>query len=139
MLKKVLATAAVAASVVGATGAAATPAMATSDDRGGQSANGNGSKQAYGNTTTGGYMSPNMSLVNGSLNKPCIAVPFNKLNAQSIAALLNIGVQDILTSANHQTCTENSSLSDGDDPLSHLLEDFPIISQNGAGNANNVH
>ena len=78
MLKKVCATAAVAASVIGVSGAAAAPAMAVGDGNGSVATqNGNGSKQVYGNTTTGGYMSPNMALVNGSLNNPCVAVPLN--------------------------------------------------------------
>jgi hypothetical protein len=138
VIKKVLATAAVAASVVGASGAVAAPAMAVGDVNDNVTTqNGNGSNQVYGNTTTGGQMSPNMALVNGSLNKPCIAVPFNKLQAQSIVALVNVGVQDILTSANNQNCTENSTQVDGDDPLSHLLSDgIPVLSQNGAGNGN---
>lgn len=132
MIKKTLATVAVAASVVGAAGMA-TPAMAVGgDDEGATSVNGNGSKQIYGNTTTGGYMSPNISLINGSLNKPCITIPPN-VDVQNLVQVLAIpiGVQDVLTSKNSQTCTENSTQVDGDDPLSHVLSDLSLLSENG--------
>lgn len=132
MIKKVLATAAVAASVVGVAGVTAAPAMAVGD-QGHTSANGNKAMQNYGNTTTGGYMSPNMSLVNGSLNKPCIALP-GKINAGSLVGLVPVTVQDVLSSTNNQSCVENSSQVDGDDPLSHLLENIDLLSGNGAGN-----
>ncbi|MBB1255106.1 RdlA protein [Streptomyces sp. OF3] len=134
MIKKVLATAAVAASVVGAAGVAATPAMAIGN-QGHTNVNGNDSIQKYGNTTTGGYMSPNMSLINGSLNKPCIALLPNKANVGSVVGLVPITVQDILTSSNSQACVENSNQVDGDDPLSHVLERIELLSRNGAANA----
>ncbi|MBB1255105.1 rodlin [Streptomyces alkaliterrae] len=134
MIKKVLATAAVAASVVGAAGVAATPAMAIGND-GHTNVNGNGAKQVYGNTTTGGYMSPNMSLVNGSLNKPCVAALPNKLNVGSVVGVVPVTVQDILTSSNSQACVENSNQIDGDDPLSHVLNRIELLSRNGAANA----
>jgi hypothetical protein len=137
VLKKVCATAAVAASVVGVSGAAAAPALALGDGNGSVATqNGNGSKQVYGNTTTGGKMSPNMSLVNGSLNKPCVAVPLSKTHVLNGIGLVGVNVNDILTSQNNQNCTENSTQTDGDDPLSHLLEEVPIVSQNGAANGN---
>ncbi|MCX2971220.1 MULTISPECIES: rodlin [Streptomyces] len=131
MIKKVLATAAVAASVVGVSGAVAAPALAI-EDTGHDTASGNGSAQVYGNTTTGGYMSPNMSLVNGALNKPCITLLPNKANVGSVVGLIPITVQDILTSNNAQSCTENSTQIDGDDPLSHVLSDIPILANNGS-------
>ncbi|MDK1473923.1 rodlin [Streptomyces sp. 549] len=132
MIKKTLATAAVAASVVGVAGMAATPAMAVGD-HGHTTTNGNGAMQKYGNTTTGGYMSPNMSLVNGSLNKPCVVVLGDKANVGSLVGLVPITVQDILTSSNAQNCTENSSQIDGDDPLSHVLSEISLLSENGSG------
>ncbi|MGW7353014.1 rodlin [Streptomyces sp. Z26] len=136
MLKKVLATAAVAASVVGVSGAIAAPAMAVGDEHGGQeSVTGNGSMEMYGNTTTGGKMSPNMALVNGSLNNVCVGVPINKVDATSLVGLVPVGVQDLLTSSNNQNCADNSTQIDGDDPLSHLLEDIPVLSENGANTA----
>jgi hypothetical protein len=138
LLKKVCATAAVAASVVGVSGAAAAPALALGDGNGSVATqNGNGSKQVYGNTTTGGYMSPNMALVNGSLNKPCVAVPVTKTNVlNGLGLVAGVNVNDVLTSQNNQNCTENSTQVDGDDPLSHLLEEVPVISQNGTTNGN---
>lgn len=139
MLKKVCATAAVAASVVGVSGAAAAPALALGDGNGSVATqNGNRSNQVYGNTTTGGVMSPNMSLVNGSFNKPCVAVPVTKTNVlDGISGIgAGVNVNDVLTSQNNQNCTENSTQVDGDDPLSHLLEEVPVISQNGAANGN---
>ncbi|KJY43612.1 RdlA protein, partial [Streptomyces sp. NRRL B-1568] len=48
----------------------------------------------------------------------------------------NIGLQDvpILTSQQQQQCTDNSTINDGDDPLSHLVDEIPILSGNGSGN-----
>ncbi|WP_129842158.1 rodlin [Streptomyces sp. RFCAC02] len=130
MIKKTLATVAIAASAFAVAGAAAAPAMAIGgDEEGTSSVNGNGSDQVYGNTTTGGYMSPNISLVNGSLNKPCIAVP--NLQAQNIVGLVNVGLQDVITGDPQQNCTENSTQTDGDDPLSHILSDLSLLSENG--------
>lgn len=75
-----------------------------------------------------------MSLIQGTLNKPCIAI--GKLGLQSVLALINIGVQDvpILTSQQQQQCTDNSTVNDGDDPLSHILDEIPIVSGNGSAN-----
>ncbi len=126
MIKKILATAAVVVSAVGVTAA---PAMAIGNHHGPSSANGNGSKQEYGNTTTGGYMSPQIGLVQGSLNKPCVALP---TQLDTITGAASLGVQDILTQPQTQQCTEDSSQVKGDDPLSHILSDIPLLSGNGA-------
>ena len=75
MIKKVLATAAAAASIVGVAAAAAPAAMAIGNQHGTSSVNGNGARQYFGNSTTYGYMSPQIGLIQGSLNKPCIALP----------------------------------------------------------------
>ncbi|MFF7725141.1 rodlin [Streptomyces sp. NPDC008001] len=134
MLKKVLTTAAVTVTAVGTiTG----PAMAIGDDQ--DVANGNAAHTGYGNTKTGGKESPQMSLIQGTLNKPCIGI--GKIGLQSLIALLNIGIQDvpILTSQQQQQCTDNSTISDGDDPLSHILDEIPIISGNGSGNKGGGH
>ncbi|MBY8887872.1 RdlA protein [Streptomyces sp. PTM05] len=128
MIKKILATAAVVVSAVGVTAA---PAMAIGNNHGPSSANGNGSDQVYGNTTTGGYMSPQIGLVQGSLNKPCIGLPV-KGDVGSVVGLVPITVQDILTQPQIQQCTENSSQVKGDDPLSHILDNIPVLSGNGA-------
>ncbi|WP_234306685.1 rodlin [Streptomyces sp. NRRL F-2799] len=86
-MKKLWATAAVAASVAGLAGAAAPQALAIGDDHGTTSFSGNGASQSFGNSATYGNMSPQLALVQGSLNKPCIGLPA-KLNAQSLVALV---------------------------------------------------
>lgn len=70
MIKKVLATGAVAASILGL---GATQAMAIGD-AGTTSINGNGASQSFGNAETHGDGSPQFGLVQGSLNKPCIGL-----------------------------------------------------------------
>ena len=131
-MKKLWATAAIAASVAGVTAATAAPALAIGNDDV-KTINGNGAVQKYGNQATHGDMSPQLSLVQGSLNKPCIGLPA-KVNAQSILALVNVGVQDIpiLSAPQNQQCTENSSQIKGDEPLSHILDNIPVLSGNGA-------
>ncbi len=128
MIKKVLATAAVVVSAVGVTAA---PAMAIGNNHGPSSSNGDGAEQTYGNTTTGGYMSPQIGLVQGSLNKPCVGLPA-KADVGSLIDLIPISAQDVLTQPQNQQCTENSSQVKGDDPLSHVLSDIPVLSGNGA-------
>ncbi|QES48708.1 RdlA protein [Streptomyces venezuelae] len=133
MLKKIMATAATAAAVVGAGAAMATPAMAIGNDNGVNTVNGNGAQQIYGNQKTHGDMSPQLSAVQGTLNKPCIALPV-KVNAQSLVGLTPIGVQDInvLSNPQNQQCTENSTQAKGDEPLSHILSNIPILSGNAS-------
>ncbi|MCC3768443.1 rodlin [Streptomyces sp. UNOC14_S4] len=129
MLKKVLATAALTATAVGTMAA---PALAIGNE--GDVANGNASKTGYGNTHTGGKQSPQMSLIQGTLNKPCLAI--GKAGIQSLIGLINVGVQDlpILTQQAQQQCTDNSTISQGDAQLSHILDEIPIVSGNGSGN-----
>ncbi|MFG2500418.1 rodlin [Streptomyces sp. NPDC048441] len=135
MIKKGMAAAAVAVSVVGMSAAAAPSAMAIGDDHGTTSLSGNDAKQAYGNSATYGNMSPQMALIQGSLNKPCIGLPA-KANVTSLVGLVPIGVQDIpiLSAPQNQQCVENSTQAKGDEPLSHILDDIPVLSGNGAGN-----
>ncbi|WP_326700699.1 rodlin [Streptomyces sp. NBC_01754] len=132
MIKKVLATGAVAASVLGLS---ATSAMAIGDDMGTTVVNGNGAESEYGNSVTKGDMSPQLSLVQGSLNKPCVGLPL-KANVGSLIGLVPITVQDlnVLSNPQNQQCTENSTQAKGDEPLSHILSDIPILSGNGAAN-----
>ncbi|MET7570751.1 rodlin [Streptomyces sp. NPDC005492] len=132
-MKKLWATAAVAASIAGVS-AVATPAMAIGNDDGVTTANGNGSEQKYGNQETKGDMSPQLSLVQGSLNKPCVGLPV-KANLASLIGLVPITVlQDvpILSAPQNQQCTENSTQAKGDEPLSHILDNIPVLSGNGA-------
>src|SRR5262245_35649239 len=95
VIKKVMAAAAVAASVVGATAAAAPQALAIGNDDGVTTTQGTDSAQIYGNQATSGNMSPQMALVQGSLNKPCIGLPV-KGNVGSVVGLVPItAVQDV--------------------------------------------
>ncbi|TGA95668.1 rodlin [Streptomyces sp. MZ04] len=135
MIKKGMAAAAVAVSVVGMSAAAAPSALAIGDDHGTTSLSGNGASQAFGNSATYGKMSPQMALIQGSLNKPCIGLPA-KVNAGSIVGAVPIAVQDVnvLSSPQNQQCTENSTQAKGDEPLSHILDDIPVLSGNGVAN-----
>ena len=130
-MKKLWATAAIAATVVGA----GSPAMAIGDD-GTTSASGNGASPELGNSATFGDMSPQLSLVQGSLNKPCVGLPA-KLNLQGLVGVAAVGVlQDvpILSAPQNQQCVENSTQAKGDEPLSHILDDISALSGNGQGN-----
>ena len=133
-MKKLWATAAVAASITGLAVGVAPQALA--DDGGTTSFSGNGASQAFGNSVTKGDMSPQLSLVQGTLNKLCVGLPV-KANAGSLVGILvPVAVQDInvLSSPQNQQCVENSTQAKGDEPLSHILEDIPILSANGVGN-----
>ncbi|MFG2622709.1 rodlin [Streptomyces sp. NPDC048507] len=136
MLKKIMTAAAVSAVAVGAGAAIATPAMAIGNDNGINTVNGNGAQQVYGNQKTSGDLSPQLGLVQGTLNKPCIGLPA-KINAQSLVALVNVGVQDInvLSNPQNQQCTENSTQAKGDEPLSHILDNIPVLSGNLSANS----
>ncbi|MCM2389215.1 rodlin [Streptomyces albipurpureus] len=135
MFKKVMATAAVTLSVAGAGAAMAPQAMAIGDHQGTTSVSGNGSSQSYGNSETYGDLSPQLGLVQGSLNKPCIGLPL-KANVGSLIGAIPIAVQDIpiLSAPQNQQCTENSTQAKGDEPLSHILSNIPILSGNGVAN-----
>ncbi|MFD1272736.1 rodlin [Streptomyces kaempferi] len=135
MIKKVMAAAAVAASVVGVSAAAAPQALAIGNDGGTTSTSGNGATQSYGNSATFGNMSPQMALIQGSLNKPCIGL-LAKANLGSLVGAVPIAVQDvpILSAPQNQQCVENSTQAKGDEPLSHILDDIPVLSGNGMGN-----
>ncbi|AEY89492.1 MULTISPECIES: rodlin [Streptomyces] len=129
MIKKIVATAAVAASAMGASAAAAPQALALGNDSGPTAANGNGAWQSYGNSATYGNMSPQIALIQGSFNKPCIAL--NDIPV-GVGALIGVNVQDIPILSDHmqQQCTENSSNVKRDGALAHLLEDVSILSEN---------
>ncbi|MFH9423788.1 rodlin [Streptomyces sp. NPDC017529] len=131
-MNKMMASVAVAASLIGISAAAVPQAMAVGDDRRTGTANGNHSAQAFGNGGTEGDMSPDATLIGDSLNKLCIGVPIT--NVQNIVALVNVGVQDILSSDQHQQCVENSTESQEDQALSHLIDKLPLLSQNGTNN-----
>ncbi|WP_426569468.1 rodlin [Streptomyces canus] len=130
MLKKAMAAAAAAVSVIGMSAAAAPQALAIGDDSGTTSASGNGASQRFGNSVTKGDMSPQLSLVQGSLNKPCVGLPA-KVNAGSLVGLVPIAVQevDVLSAPQNQQCVENSTQAKGDEPLSHILDDISVLSR----------
>ncbi|MBT2472201.1 RdlA protein [Streptomyces sp. ISL-66] len=134
MLKKIVASTAVATAALGLGAALAPQAMAVGNDEVNM-VNGNGASQIYGNMKTTGDMSPQMALVQGSLNKPCIALPA-KLNVQNLVGVVNVGLQDvpILSATQNQQCVENSNQVQGDGALSHILDDIPVLSQNGSAN-----
>jgi len=135
MFKKAMAAAAVAASVVGVSAAGAPQALAIGDDGGVTTANGNRSTQVYGNAKAAGDMSPQGQIVQGSLNKLCAGVPV-KANAASIVGFLVpvTALQDvpILSAPPNQQCTENSTQAKGDEPISHILDNIPVLSGNDA-------
>ncbi|MEU3653818.1 rodlin [Streptomyces sp. NPDC032161] len=133
MIKKVLATGAVAASILGL---GATQAMAVGDDGGTTSVNGNGASQSFGNAVTHGDGSPQFDLVQGSLNKMCVGLPL-KANPGSLIGGIPVTAQDVnvLSSPQNQQCAENSTQAKGDEPLSHILSNIPVFSGNGVGNS----
>jgi hypothetical protein len=135
MLKKAMAMAAIAASVVGVSAATAPQALAISDEDGTTSASGNGARSAFGNQVTKGKMSPQATLVQSSLNKLCVGLPA-KGNIQSLLLLINVGVQDIpvLSAPQNQQCAENATQAKGDEPLSHILDEIAVLAGNGATN-----
>ncbi|WP_351228083.1 rodlin [Streptomyces sp. NPDC002133] len=136
MIKKAMAAVAVTASVVGVSAAAAPQALAIGNDTGTISESGTNSAQLYGNQATYGNMSPQMALVQGSLNKPCVGLPV-KGNAGSLVGVVPVTVQDVNVLANpqYQQCTENSTQAKGDESLSHVLDDIAALSGNGENNS----
>ncbi|AVV42527.1 rodlin [Streptomyces sp. ID05-04B] len=135
MLKKAIAAAAIAASVVGMSAAAAPQALAIGDDSGTTSASGNGASEKFGNSVTKGDKSPQAALVQGSLNKLCAGLP-TAANTSTLTGEALLGLQDspILSSAQNQQCAENSTQAKGDDPLSHILDGISALSGNGMRN-----
>lgn len=130
-----MAGAAIAASVVGASAALAPQAMAVGDSHGTTSASGNGAKEAFGNASTKGDESLQGALVQGSLNKLCLGVPV-KANLGSLVGVVPVTVQDIdvLSNPQNQQCADNSTQTKGDEDLSHLVDQVPVLSANGAAN-----
>ncbi|GAA4800920.1 rodlin RdlA [Streptomyces ziwulingensis] len=128
MLKKAMFAAAAAASVISMSVAAAPAALAIGDDNGPSIANGNGAESAFGNSATKGDMSPQLSLVDGSLNKPCLG-----LEDINVAVINLVPIQDVnvLSDELNQQCSDNSTQAKRDGALSHVLEDLSVLSANG--------
>ncbi|MGW2182580.1 rodlin [Streptomyces sp. NPDC001732] len=135
-MKKMMTGAAVAVSLVGLSAAMAPAAMAIGNDGGTTSVNGNGAVDSFGNSVTEGNGSPQVQLVQGTLNKACVGLPL-KANAGALVGLLvPVAVQDVnvLASPQNQQCAENSTQAKGDEALSHLVNDIPVLSGNGIAN-----
>ncbi|MGW3167970.1 rodlin [Streptomyces sp. NPDC001142] len=134
-MKKMMAGAVVAVSLMGLSAAVAPAAMAVGNDDGTTSVNGNGATDVFGNAATYGDGSPQTQLVQGSLNKLCLGVPV-KAAAGSLLGGVPVTAQDVnvLSSPQNQQCTENSTQAKGDEPLSHILSDNPVFSGNGIAN-----
>lgn len=132
MLKKAMVAAAAAASVVGVSVAAAPTALAIGNDNGPSVTNGTGSSSSFGNSTTSGSMSPQLSLVQGSLNKPCVGAQDVDVAA---AALIGVVPQDIpvLSDRLQQQCADDSTQAKRDGALAHLLDDVSLLSSNTDG------
>lgn len=130
MLKKAMVAAAAAASVVGMSVAAAPAALAIGNDNGPTVANGNDAISAFGNSATKGNMSPQLSLVQGTLNKPCLG-----LDDTNVGVLQVVNVQDVNALADqlNQQCSDNSTQAKRDGALSHVLENLSALSANGEG------
>jgi hypothetical protein len=130
VFKKAMVAAAAAASVIGMSVAAAPAALAIGNDEGPLVANGNGAETAFGNSATKGDMSPQLSLVQGTLNKPCAA-----LNDIQVPIINIVPINDvpILSDDLDQQCSDNSSNVKRDGALSHILEDLAVLSANGEG------
>ncbi|MFJ8029963.1 rodlin [Streptomyces sp. NPDC096032] len=129
MLKKAMVAAATAASVVGMAVAAAPQALAIGNDDGPTVANGNGAVSSFGNSATKGNLSPQLSLVQGTLNKPCVGVQDVDV---AVDALIGVTAQDIPILSDHlqQQCDDNSSNVKRDGAVSHVLEDLSVLSSN---------
>ncbi len=132
VLKKAMVAAATVASVVGMAVAAAPQALAIGNDNGPTVVNGNDNISSFGNSATSGNLSPQLSLVQGSLNKPCLGVQDTDV---AVDAAIGGTVQDIPVLSDHlqQQCSENSTNSKRDGALSHVLEDLSVLSANTEG------
>ncbi|MEU5362989.1 rodlin [Streptomyces sp. NPDC005925] len=136
MLKKAMAAAAIAVSVVGVSAAAAPQALALGDDSGTTSAGGDGAHSAFGDQVTRSGMSPRAALVHSARNKPCVGLPA-KANAGPLAGLLApVAAQDgtVLASPQTEECAEYSTQARGDAALSRILSDISALSRNDAVN-----
>ncbi|WP_436771653.1 rodlin [Yinghuangia sp. YIM S09857] len=130
LLKRASATAAIATSLVGISAVAAPQALAGNNDDGNVALQaGNESKQSIANSSSSGYMSPNMALIQGGVIN-CFGM--NKIPLQGVvggAIGVGVGLQDILTDQVNQVCSPNAMQQTGDDPLAHVLSS--VLSENG--------
>ncbi|MFF2411016.1 rodlin [Streptomyces sp. NPDC058092] len=136
-MKKMMAGAAVAVSLIGLSAAAAPSAMAIGNDEGTASVNGNDAADSFGNSVTQGDGSPQFQLVQGALNKACVGLPLKADAGSLVGVPVPVAARDVnvLASPQNQQCTENSTQAKGDEALSHLVDDIPVLSGNGIGNS----
>ena len=136
MLKKAMAAAAVAASVIGVSAAAAPPALAIGNDAGTTSASGNGAHAGVRQLVTKGDESPQAALVQGTANKLCVGLPVKANVSRSSASSPTSASRTfhVLSAPQNQQCAENSTQAKGDEPLSHIVDDISALSGNGAAN-----
>jgi hypothetical protein len=134
VINKILAAAAVAASIAAVSATVAPQAMAIGSDEG-TTAGGNGSAQIHGTTYTSGTMSPRSALIADSPNHPCVALPA-KADPGSLAGGAPIAVQhvNVLSSPQNPRCTGDISRVEADDTPSQVLGAIPVASGNGRGN-----
>ncbi|MEU5362990.1 rodlin [Streptomyces sp. NPDC005925] len=131
MIKKVVASTAVAASVVGASAAAAPRALAVGDDGGTTSARGSGASQSFGDSATYGTLSPQTALIKGALHRPCLGLPA-KANAGSLLGVAPSSVQETSLSSQNRQCVGTSTRARRDEAPSHILGDTPVLAGDGA-------
>ncbi|MFF4096971.1 rodlin [Streptomyces sp. NPDC001834] len=135
-MKKMMAGAAVAVSLMGLSAAVAPAAVAVGNDEGTTSVGGNGATDAFGNAVPRGDWSRQTQLAQGSLNNLCLGVPV-KADAGSLAGVpvpvAAHGV-DALSSPQDQQCIGNSTEGKGDEPLSQTPSNIPLLAGNGVAN-----
>ncbi|MBT2444175.1 RdlA protein [Streptomyces sp. ISL-36] len=117
MIKKVLATAAVAASVVGMSAATAS---ASGEDANTANLIGNKSQQSIGSSHVDGH---NFGLVNGG-----ILHCFDVQDVTVQVPIVGVAVDDILSPKQNQTCTQNSVEQMQNNPLKDLIA---VLADNG--------
>ncbi|MFJ7493834.1 rodlin [Streptomyces sp. NPDC097727] len=81
--------------------------------------------------------SPQFQLVQGTLDKACVGLPARADAGSLVGVLMPVAAQGVgvLALPQNQQCAENSTRAKGDEALSHLLDDIPVLSGNGVGNS----
>ncbi|MFE7229694.1 rodlin [Streptomyces sp. NPDC002405] len=127
MLKRAEVAAAAAASVVGTPVAVAPAALAVGNGSGPTVSNGAGASTSFGDSATTGTTSPQFSLTQGALDKPCLGV-----GDTSAGVLQAVNVQDdaVLSGRQNQQCSDTSTRAKRDAALSHLLDNLSVLSAN---------
>ncbi len=106
--------------------------MAIGNDNGINTVNGNNSAQIYGNQATYGNMSPQMALIQllqQALHRP--AREGQRPVGAGPRQRRRPGHPGPVQPQNQQ-CTENSTQAKGDEALSHILDNIPVLSGNAS-------